>query len=67
MVNSFAEQIALGLYGRSMIASIEMQHCVKCGGEAFIFIDETSRNEYMISGYCQSCQDEIFGEVDEDA
>ena len=65
MVNDFAEKIALGLYGRSMRASIEMQHCVKCGDEAFIFIDETSRKEYMISGYCQSCQDQIFREAEE--
>ena len=67
MVQDFAEKIALSLYGRSMRVSIEMQHCVKCGDEAFIFIDEVSRKEYMISGYCQSCQDQIFSGADDDA
>lgn len=26
------------------------------------FRDEKSRREYLISGLCQACQDEIFGE-----
>ena len=67
MINDLAEKIALGLYGRSARASIDMQHCVKCGGDASIFMDKNSRDEYMISGYCQPCQDEIFSGVNEDA
>jgi|TARA_R110000824_G_scaffold281180_2_gene469467 hypothetical protein len=66
MISNLSEKIAWKLYGRSAQVSIEMQHCVKCGGEAFIFIDELSRKEYMISGYCQACQDTIFSEVNKE-
>ena len=30
------------------------------------FRDELSRKEYRISGLCQKCQDEIFGDLDND-
>lgn len=33
-----------------------------CGGEAVEFKDEPSRKEYSISGWCQACQDGVFGE-----
>ena len=66
MISTLTEKIAWHLYGRSAQVSIEMQHCVKCGDEAFIFIDEPSRKEYMISGYCQDCQDSIMLEVNYD-
>lgn len=62
MISILTEKIAWRLYGRSAQVSIEMQHCVKCGDEAFIFINEVSRKEYMISGYCQACQDQILSE-----
>ena len=67
MVNAFSEQLALSLYGRSTQECIDMQCCVKCGGDAFIFDDFPSKKEFKISGLCQSCQDDIFCEVDEDA
>ncbi len=34
---------------------------IGCGGEAVEFRDDWSREEFAISGLCQSCQDEIFG------
>ena len=36
--------------------------CVMCGGDASVFRDAVSTKEYTLSGMCQGCQDEIFGE-----
>lgn len=36
--------------------------CPICKKEIGEFKDELSRKEYGISGMCQACQDEIFGE-----
>lgn len=30
------------------------------------FKDELSRQEYNITGFCQSCQDEFYGNFDDD-
>ena len=60
MINDLSEMIALDLYGRSARESIEMALCVKCGNDASTFIDDLSRKEYTLSGYCQVCQDQIF-------
>ena len=35
--------------------------CAKCGNAARRFKDEKSKREYTISGYCQRCQDPVFG------
>ena len=35
--------------------------CTRCEGPAFEFRNELSEHEQTISGYCQDCQDEIFG------
>lgn len=34
---------------------------IGCGGVAKEFRDERSRREYTISGFCQDCQDNMFG------
>ena len=34
---------------------------IGCGGKATEFRDGLSRKEYTISGFCQKCQDKIFG------
>lgn len=36
-----------------------------CGQFVFVdgFRDEVSRREYTISGFCQTCQDKVFGDV----
>ena len=36
--------------------------CAMCGEVATGFRDRPSTREYQISGLCQSCQDEVFGE-----
>ena len=32
-----------------------------CGGKADTFRDDSSRREYRITGFCQKCQDNMFG------
>jgi hypothetical protein len=34
--------------------------CMLCSKEADLFKDDISRKEYLISGMCQTCQDEVF-------
>jgi hypothetical protein len=49
------------LYGRSRSHCIKDSVCVCCGKEATEFEDSVSENEYQLTGFCQQCQDEIFG------
>jgi len=46
---------------------IERGICIECGGSASEFRDDFSRDEYHISALCQTCQDEIFDDMPEDA
>jgi len=39
--------------------------CAFCGDEITGFKDELSRKEYLISGTCQKCQDQVFEEDEE--
>ena len=59
------EAMSLNLYGRSRSIALAAGQCVKCGEFNLEFRDELSRKEYGISGLCQPCQDQIFGEQDE--
>jgi hypothetical protein len=47
--------------GRNRVDSIEADICTWCGKTATEFRDMLSKKEYTISGFCQSCQDEVFG------
>ena len=40
---------------------IDADLCTSCGGPATDFKDELSKREFTISGFCQKCQDDIFG------
>jgi len=60
------EEMAFTLFGRSRTLAIAGNGCVKCGESAVDFRDELSRNEFGISGLCQTCQDGIFGVTDLD-
>lgn len=56
-IRSFAQQVCFGRVSGEGI-------CPVCGlvidpGE---FRDALSRKEYVISGMCQRCQDEVFGD-----
>ena len=50
--------LALGLDRRP---AIEQDICAKCGNDARYFKNEVSKREYPNSGYCQECQDHVFG------
>lgn len=41
--------------------NIEKRVCNSCGKKVGSFKDELSQREYKISGFCQGCQDEVFG------
>ena len=49
--------------GKNRRAYIRANKCVKCDGDASYFIDEVSRKEFSISGWCQHCQDELFNDT----
>ena len=48
--------------GRSRSESIKADVCSDCGGDASTFNDAASRKEYTLTGWCQSCQINFFGE-----
>lgn len=47
-------------FGKQRRENIRANICVECKGPAVTFNDKPSREEYLISGLCQSCQDEVF-------
>jgi len=53
------------IFGVDRMTAIKTNRCVNrpigCGGPVEEFRDELSRKEYSISGFCQKCQDSIFG------
>ena len=64
-MNKVLEDVGELLLGRSRIESITEDKCISCGGEANQFNNDLSRREFTISGFCQKCQDSVFGGGDE--
>ena len=60
--DKFLEGLAQAVFGRPKSESIKADICLSCGGAATEFSDALSRREYSISGFCQQCQDDFFGE-----
>ena len=57
------------VFGVDRVKTISGGTCVACDAEGIIassFSDDLSRKEYSISGMCQSCQDDLFGDGDEE-
>ena len=54
------------LFGKDRKKTIQSKHCLGCGNGVIGFSDRESKSEYLISGMCQECQDEIFAEPEED-
>jgi len=46
-------------FGRTTAITNDL--CVSCAREVSNFRDDLSKREYVISGLCQLCQDEVFG------
>lgn len=42
--------------------AIKNRKCVLCGEDVGAFRDSLSEKEFGISGMCQSCQDDVFGD-----
>ena len=63
-LGSHQEQTAREIYGQTHAESRHRGFCIRCRRTEvtpFDFRDESSRREFQISGFCQKCQDEIFG------
>lgn len=56
------DNFARKLFKRSYIQTVADNQCVYCGKSATEFRDELSRKEYKLLGFCQNCQDVVFGE-----
>ena len=61
-MQKFLDGFSKNAFGRTQTEAQTQQICVFCGKPAFEFRDALSRKEYEISGICQECQDEMFGE-----
>ena len=64
-LDNLKEEAGFAAFGRSRTIAMHNGQCVKCGEFNLEFRDELSRKEYGISGFCQCCQDMIFGGEEE--
>jgi len=64
------ESALSSIFGVDRVQVISDGNCISCDEardlKASSFRDDISRKEYSISGMCQSCQDDLFGEDDDD-
>jgi hypothetical protein len=49
------------------IPRMKARMCMNCSGKVEGFDSELSQKEFLISGMCQKCQDDVFGANDEDS
>ena len=63
-LQSFVDNFTEKNFGKSQTESKEKMICVFCGTKIEMgdFKDQLSIKEYGISGLCQKCQDDTFGE-----
>ena len=57
------DAMKLGLIPASFVNNLKDRKCPTCGAEMKNpkFKDQLSWKEFLISGMCQKCQNEIFG------
>jgi hypothetical protein len=60
-IKTMKEELGQELFGRSREVALAGGQCIKCGTFNLEFRDELSRREYLLSVWCQSCQDQFFG------
>ena len=61
------EDFLTALTGISRVAAVRGGTCTSCKTTKITedtFRDDLSRKEFTISGLCQTCQDDVFGEDD---
>lgn len=63
-IQNFIDVFAKKTFGISQTEAKEKKICVFCGKEIKMedFRDQLSIKEYSISGMCQKCQDDTFGQ-----
>ena len=62
-MTEFIENFSKAMFGGlGRAASIARNTCVICKGDAVAFDDALSLKEFTISGMCQKCQNDTFGE-----
>jgi hypothetical protein len=61
-IQKMLDDIALRAFGRSATLAGAAGQCIRCGKPATEFRDEISRRDYVITRFCQTCQDEIYKE-----
>ena len=59
---SLLNSMSYEFFGNTRTQALSEGTCVSCEGDATSFRDAISEKEYGISGFCQSCQDDIFEE-----
>jgi len=60
-IQVYVDKLSKNLFGEGLSQSLRDRTCVNCGKKILGFRDKLSEREYEISGFCQECQDEIFG------
>ena len=55
------DELITSTFGTDRKGSIKSDKCAWCKGPATEFVNEISKREYSISGFCQKCQDETYG------
>ena len=55
------DKLLTDIFGVDRKQTIQSDRCVFCYKDATVFRDDDSRREYAISGFCQKCQDKVFG------
>lgn len=55
------DTLSMRMFGRVYSKCKRDWICVSCGKEVEGFKDDLSMREYEISGFCQKCQDKVFG------
>ena len=56
------ESLLTSINGISRQEAEKQNICTWCKNPITVFKDSLSEREYQISGFCQSCQDDTFGE-----
>jgi hypothetical protein len=62
------DKIAAVTFGRTVSESVKSKICVQCTKSVYddetkqyLFRDDMGKKEYVYSGFCQRCQDPVFG------